>query len=79
MTSEWALGTVISRDQQTIQWFESYGINVAEDFPHIPNINPIEHVWKAMKYILWMHQRYLKDHKDNAESKVIFIVLLKAL
>jgi len=46
--------------------------------PHSPDLNPIEHVWKAMKNILQKDHRYLKDLKDNAESRVIFIVALKA-
>jgi len=51
---------------------------VAEHPPHSPNLNPIEHVWKAMKSILRKDHRYLKDLKDNDESRVIFIVALKA-
>jgi len=46
--------------------------------PHSPNLNPIEHLWKAIKSILRKDHTYLKDLKDNAESRVILIVALKA-
>ena len=36
----------------TKAWLESYGIWVAEHPPYSLDLNPIEHVWKAMKSIL---------------------------
>jgi len=47
--------------------------------PHSPDLNPIEHHWKAIKSILRTDNRDLKDLKDKAESRVIFIVALKAM
>ena len=61
----------------TKAWLEWHGIWVAEHSPHSLDINPIEHVSKAMKSILPRDHRYLKDLKDNAESRVIFIRALK--
>jgi len=63
----------------TKAWLELHGIWVAEHPPHSPDLNPIEHVWKAMKSIPRRDHRYLKDLKDNAESRVIFIRALKAV
>jgi len=59
-------------------WLESHEIWVAKHPPHSPDLNPVEHVWKAMKSILQRDHRYLKDLKDNTESRVIFIMALKA-
>jgi len=52
---------------------------VAEHPPHRPDLNAIKHLWKTIKSIDRKDHRYLKDLKDNAESRVIFIVALKAI
>jgi hypothetical protein len=52
-------GTFFQQDNAKIhvsrvaqQWFEDHGIWVIDWPAHSPDMNPIEHVWKAMKGIL---------------------------
>jgi hypothetical protein len=50
------------------RWFERYGIWVIDWPAHSPDMNPIEHVWKALKAIL--HRQHPEIHllKDNRED-----------
>lgn len=39
--------------KSTQEWLENHGIWVIEWPPHSPDLNPIEHVWKALKKTLY--------------------------
>jgi transposase len=41
---------------RTTSWLENHTISYITWPPHSPDLNPIEHVWKAMKELL--HKRY---------------------
>jgi transposase len=53
----------VSRATQS--FFEEHGIWVIDWPPHSPDMNPIEHVWKAMKGILHREHPNIKDLKKN--------------
>ena len=46
----------IHTSKKTIKWLEEHQIDTIRWPPHSPDLNPIEHVWKAMKELL--HKRY---------------------
>ena len=50
---------------RTRQWFEGHGIWVIEWPPHSPDLNPIEHVWAALKKKLYSLFPDLHDLQKN--------------
>jgi len=51
------------------EWMETHGIWVIDHPPKSPDMNPIEHVWKAMKAILRKDYPELATLKDNEENR----------
>lgn len=49
-------------------WFMEHGIEVIEWPPHSPDLNPIEHVWKALKGHLTKITPNLQAFKNNKAS-----------
>jgi hypothetical protein len=71
-------GTFFQQDNARIhvsrvarQWFEEHGIWVIDWPCHSPDMNPIEHVWKAMKGILYRQHpdiHLLKNNREDVEK-----------
>jgi len=50
-------------------WFEEHGIWVIDWPPHSPDLNPIEHIWKALKDQLYRNNPYL-DFLRGSEADI---------
>lgn len=61
----------------TPEWLQLYGIEYIDWPPHSPDLNPIEHVWKALKSNLRKMFPHLQDLKDNRASREELIRCIK--
>jgi hypothetical protein len=61
----------IHKEEATMAWFLQHGIELLDWPPHSPDLNPIEHVWKALKQMITkMHPeiRYLKKNQAHIQK-----------
>ena len=68
----------IHTSKATMIWFHCHDIQLQPHPPHSPDLNPIEHIWKAMKAILRTNNSHLWMLKKNNTNWVIFEAALKA-
>jgi transposase len=53
----------------TLEWLQEHRIEYINWPVHSPELNPIEHVWKALKANLHRMYPYLQDLTDNEANK----------
>ena len=68
----------IHTSRATMTWFRNYNIRLQPHPPHSPDLNPIEHIWKAMKAILRKRYPHLWILRKNEANRLIFEDALKA-
>jgi len=68
----------IHTSRATMTWFRNHDMRLQPHPPHNADLNPIEHVWKAMKAILRKRYPHLLEFRKNEANRVIFNDALKA-
>ena len=63
--------------KMTKEWHEKHGIWVIDWSPCNPDLNSIEHVWRALKYKLYWLYPNLHELKNNTAKVEIFISRIK--
>ena len=52
-------------------WITGHGIPLIDWPPHSPDLNPIEHVWKKLKQLVYELHPEFSDLKDNEADGVL--------
>ena len=51
-------------------WFEEQGVDVQDWAPYSPDMNPIEHMWKALKELVAkMYPEVMKNTSESEEAR----------
>jgi hypothetical protein len=53
----------------TKAWFTTWGVPLIDWPPHSPDLNPIEHVWKRLKELVYDLHPQFADLKDNEADR----------
>ena len=62
-------GASIHRSRDSLGYLESHGIEPIDWPPYSPDLNPIEHVWKRLKELVYQMHPEFQDLKENEADK----------
>ena len=63
---------------ESIDWLNRHGIRSIDWPAHSPDLNPIEHIWKALKAKLRRMHPHLRDLRNNEEDRAILLSWIQA-